>query len=86
MEGREKRFLVEIFEEEITYYTFEDNDFKNAEKLAEEFVRKGTMYSGTIYYEDNIIEMINWDNNTDQVVFVLTSYGKYKGFEIIKTK
>lgn len=86
MKDQENRFLVEIFEEEITYYTFEDKDFKNAEKHAEEFVRKGNKYSGTIYYEGDIIEIISWDNNRDQIVFVLTSYGKYRGFEIMDTK
>jgi len=52
MEDQEKRFSVEISEEENTYHTFEEEDFKTAEKRAEQFVRKGSEYSATIYDEE----------------------------------
>jgi len=52
MEDQEKRFSVEISEEGNTYHTFEEEDFKTAEKRAEQFVRKGSEYSATIYDEE----------------------------------
>lgn len=86
MEDQEKRFSVEISEKGNTYYSFEEEDFKTAEKRAEEFVRKGSEFSATIYDEEDVVEIINWDSSMDQIVYILTSYGKYRGFEITDTK
>ena len=39
-----KAYSVEVFEEGNSYYHFFEDDFKNAEKRALEFVEKGVVF------------------------------------------
>ena len=84
MSVEKKAFSIEIFEGGSIYYKFFEDDFKNAEERADEFVQKGTDYSASIYDTDDLVELIRWDEDLDQIVYILTSYGKFRGYDVVK--
>jgi len=86
MSDEKKAFSIEIEEGNSAYYKFFEDDFKNAEERAEEFVQKGIYFSALIYDRDDLVELIRWDENLGQIVYILNSYGKFKGYEIIESK
>lgn len=86
MHDEKKAFSVEIEEKNLTYYRFFEDDFKQSEKRAEEFVAKGIQFSAFIYDREDLVELIRWDENSGQIIYILTSYGKFKGYEIIEPK
>ena len=86
MSNGKKAYSIEIKEGDSTYYQCHEDDFKNAEKRAAEFVHKGIYFSSLIYDSEDLIELIRWDENLDQIVYILTSYGKFKGYEIVEPK
>lgn len=86
MSDEKKAFSVDIEEGDSTYHKFYDDDFKNAEERTEAFVQKGISFSALIYDSEDLVELIKWDENLDQIVYILTSYGKYKGYEIVEPK
>ena len=84
MNDGKKAFSIEIEKGDSEYYRFFEDDFKNAEERADEFVQKGTAYSALIYDTEDLVELIKWDENLDQIVYILTSYGRFKGYEIVE--
>jgi hypothetical protein len=86
MSDEKKAFSIDIEEGDSTYHKFYDDDFKSAQERAEEFVEKGTNFSALIYDKEDLVELIKWDENLDQIVYILTSYGSYKGYEIVEPK
>jgi hypothetical protein len=86
MSDEKKAFFIEIVEGGSIYYKFFEDDFKNAEERADEFVQKGIDYSASIYDTDDLVELIRWDEDLDQIVYILTSYGKFKGYDIVKSE
>jgi hypothetical protein len=86
MSDEKKAFSIEIVEGGSIYYKFFEDDFKNAEERADEFVQKGIDYSASIYDTDDLVELIRWDEDLDQIVYILTSYGKFKGYDIVKSE
>lgn len=85
MSDEKKAFSIEIEEGYSAYYKFFEDDFKNAEARADGFVQKGIDFSAWIYDRDDLVELIRWDKSLDQIIYILTSYGKYKGYDIVKT-
>jgi len=84
-EGK-KAFSIEIEEKDSTNYKYFEDDFKKAEELADKIVQRGIYFSALIYEREDLVELIKWDENLDQIVYILTSYGKFKGYEIVEPK
>lgn len=86
MSDEKKAFAIEIEEGDSTYQQFSDDDFKSAQARAEEYVEKKPNFSALIYDREDLVELIKWDENLDQIVYILTSYGRFTGYEIVEPK
>ena len=67
-------------------YRFEDSDFKSAISRAEEFVKKSSSFSAVVYEDNDALVLVKWDKRMKQIVYILTSNGKEKGFDIVEAK
>ena len=56
MSDGEKAFSIGIKEKNLTYYRFFEDDLKQSEKRAEEFVAKGIHVSALIYAQEDLVE------------------------------
>ena len=81
-----RSFNNEIEEKDSINYKYFEDDFKKAEELADKSVQKGIYFSALIYDREDLVELIKWDENLDQIVYILTSYRKSKGYEIVEPK
>jgi hypothetical protein len=70
----------------LKLFRFEDSDFRSAVARAEEFVKKGRSYSAVVYEDDTALIMVKWDKKLKEIVYILTSHGKKKGFDIVEAK
>jgi hypothetical protein len=70
-------------EESLTCCQFSEDDFESAESRAEEFDEKGIAFAAHIYDEEDLIETIQWDLDRDEIVYVLSYYGKLKGYRLV---
>lgn len=77
-----KKFSVEISEGGCMYYQFSDDDFARIEDRAEEFVEKSIAFSASIYDTEDLVEIIRWDEYREEIVYILSYYGKLKGYRI----
>jgi hypothetical protein len=78
-----KKYSVEISESGCLYFQFSDDDFAMAEERAEEFVEKALNFSASIYDAGDLVETIMWDENREEIVYILSYYGRLRGFRIV---